>query len=378
MADADSGAVVWLTGLSGAGKTTVGRAVVAALRALGRPAELLDGDEIRRLAGRTGFTRDARLEHLAHVADLAAGLEARGVVAVTATISPYREARHAARRRARRFIEVHLAVPLAVCEGRDPKGLYARARAGEIRQFTGIDDPFETPTAPDIRIDEMVPEEAAAAAIVGAVVRRPAAGTDDWLRASLALVAVTDDRVLAGREPVAAMAEAVRGGATMLQVRFKERSARELAALTRELVATVDVPVIVNDRVDVALAAGAAGVHLGADDFPAGRVRDVVPPGFVIGGSVGSFVEVPSGADADYWGIGPLHGTGTKGDAGEPLGLEGFRRLRDLAGGRPCVAIGAVRPADGPGVRAAGGAGVAVVSGIFGAADVAAAAGAYR
>jgi thiamine-phosphate diphosphorylase len=126
----------------------------------------------------------------------------------------------------------------------------------------------------------------------------------------------------------------------------------------------------VNDRPDVALAAGAAGVHLGPDDLPVALARRVCPPGFIIGASVGALNEADAAVEADYWGIGPWRATETKGDAGEALGSEDFRRLVELGGGKPCIAIGAVRPEDVARVLEAGGAGVAVVSGILGAEEV--------
>jgi thiamine-phosphate pyrophosphorylase len=129
------------------------------------------------------------------------------------------------------------------------------------------------------------------------------------------------------------------------------------------------VPVLVNDRPDIALAAGAAGVHLGPDDLPVALARAIAPPGFVIGASVGSDAEAAAAVEADYWGIGPWRVTTTKADAGTGLGADGFARLTrlaQLAGGKPCLAIGAVRPDDVPLVHRAGGAGVAVVSGILG------------
>jgi len=197
------------------------------------------------------------------------------------------------------------------------------------------------------------------------------------LAASLRLVAVTDDSVLGRRDPVALLLAAVLGGATAIQLRLKQASPRELLLLTRRLLAGTSVPVIVNDRFDVALAAGARGVHLGADDLPVDRARRIAPAGFVIGASVGDAEEAARAGAADYWGIGPWRATGTKADAGPALGEDGFARLLALAGGRPCVAIGAVRPEDVPVVRRAGGAGVAVVSGIFADPDPAAAARRY-
>lgn len=188
---------------------------------------------------------------------------------------------------------------------------------------------------------------------------------------------VTDDALVAGRDLVALCAAAVRGGVTSVQLRLKRADARSLAALASALVATLPVPVLVNDRLDVALAAGAHGCHLGPDDLPPALARRLVPPGFLLGASVGGEAEVTAGEGADYWGIGPWRVTTTKADAGAPLGAEGFARLAALAGGRPCFAIGGVLPEDVAAARTAGAAGVAVVSGILAAADVEAAARRY-
>lgn len=188
---------------------------------------------------------------------------------------------------------------------------------------------------------------------------------------------VTDDRLVAGRDPIALAIAAERGGATAVQLRLKTASPRELIALARRMIPALTIPLLVNDRPDVAIAAGAAGVHLGPGDLPACLARKIAPPGFVIGASVGSEQEAESAGEADYWGIGPWRNTSTKSDAGTGLGADGFARLRELAGGRPCVAIGGIVPGDVPLVRAAGGAGVAVASGILGADDVEAAARKY-
>lgn len=176
---------------------------------------------------------------------------------------------------------------------------------------------------------------------------------------------VTDDRLVAGRDVVALARAAEAGGAGSIQLRLKRAPVREQVALARALVAAVAIPVLVNDRPDVAIAAGAAGVHLGADDLPVALARRISPPGFLIGASVGSEAEAALASAADYWGIGPWRVTSTKTDAGTGLGPDGFARLVGLAGGRPCLAIGGVRPIDLPLVRRAGGAGVAVVSGIL-------------
>ena len=189
---------------------------------------------------------------------------------------------------------------------------------------------------------------------------------------------VTDDRLLEGRDVIGLARAAERGGVTAIQLRLKSATPRELVDLARTLVAALAVPVLVNDRPDVALAAGAAGVHLGPDDLPVSLARRIAPPGFVIGASVGSVDEAELAVEADYWGIGPWRETTTKGDAGVGLGVDGFSRLRRLSGGQPCMAIGRVLPADVAAVRAAGGAGVAVASGILGAEDVEEAARSYR
>jgi thiamine-phosphate pyrophosphorylase len=188
---------------------------------------------------------------------------------------------------------------------------------------------------------------------------------------------VTDDRQVRGRDLVSLARAAVQGGVTSVQVRLKQKTPRELADLVRSLVGELPVPVLVNDRPDVALAAGAAGVHLGPDDFPVALARRIAPPGFLIGASVGSATEASAAAAADYWGIGPWRVTTTKGDAGEALGAEGFSRIRQLAGPTPCIAVGGVLPGDVAAVLRAGGQGVAVISGILAAADVESAARSY-
>ena len=130
----------------------------------------------------------------------------------------------------------------------------------------------------------------------------------------------------------------------------------------------VDVPVIINDRADVAIAAGAAGVHLGIDDVPPRAIRVFAPEDFIIGVSVGSDTEVENSAGADYAGIGPVFHTGTKHDAGRPIGVAEFSRLA-VATGLPAVAIGGITALNANIVMEAGAAGVAAVSAIFGAND---------
>ena len=181
---------------------------------------------------------------------------------------------------------------------------------------------------------------------------------------------VTDDALIAGRDLVSLALASARGGATCVQLRLKDASPRELADAALSMLAALPVPLVINDRADVAIAVGAAGVHLGPDDIPVAIVRRVAPPGFIIGASVGSAEERAHGRGADYWGVGPWAETTTKGDAGSPLGAAGFRRIVRLAEGKPCLAIGGVRPEDVPLVVEARGAGVAVVSGILRAEDV--------
>jgi len=197
------------------------------------------------------------------------------------------------------------------------------------------------------------------------------------LAETLWLVLVTDDALLSGRDPVAVCTAAIRGGVTAVELRLKHASPRELVSLARRLIPASGVPILINDRLDVALAAGAAGVHLGIDDLPVTMARRAAPAGFVIGASVGSEVEAENGRGADYWGIGPWRETGTKGDAGPALGAERFAQLAARGGGIPCVAIGGVRPEDRAGIERAGGIGMAVASGILGAEDTEVAARKY-
>lgn len=189
---------------------------------------------------------------------------------------------------------------------------------------------------------------------------------------------VTDDALVMGRDLVALVRAAEQGGITSVQLRLKSASAAELAELGRSLLQSVHIPLFMNDRVDVALAIGAQGVHLGPDDMPVAVARRISPAGFVIGASVGVEDELVNGSEADYWGVGPWAATATKHYAGAALGPAGFARIVAQAGGRPCIAIGGLRPGDTAAAIAAGAAGVAVVSGILGAGDVASAARRYR
>jgi adenylylsulfate kinase len=148
----DKAAVIWLTGLSGSGKSTIADRVAAELERLGCDVEKLDGDGVREVFP-TGFSREERNLHIRRMGFMAGLLNRHGVFVVASFISPYREARDYARSRAKRFVEVHVSTPLAECERRDVKGLYARARRGEIREFTGISDPYEPPLAPELTLD---------------------------------------------------------------------------------------------------------------------------------------------------------------------------------------------------------------------------------
>jgi thiamine-phosphate pyrophosphorylase len=197
------------------------------------------------------------------------------------------------------------------------------------------------------------------------------------LPAALQLVLVTDDALIRGRDPLLLCQAAVRGGCTMVQLRLKQWPDRELLALARALVSTLTVPVLVNDRLDIAKAADAAGVHLGWDDLAPALARRQAARPFAIGSSVGNMGEVARGEPADYWGIGPIRATATKADAGTALGLDGALPLLGAAAGRPCVAIGGVVPGDIAALRHAGFTGVAVASGILGADDVESAARGY-
>jgi adenylylsulfate kinase len=169
-------AVIWFTGLPGAGKSTIATWVAERLRDRGLPVEQLDGDAVRRIFPATGFTRAERDEHLRRVGYLAGRLEAHGVFVVASFVSPYADSRAAVRAGCGSFVEVYVSTPLAECERRDPKGLYARARRGEIADFTGVSDPYEPPPAPEIEVDaSRVSVEAAGAKVLAAVDRRRAA-----------------------------------------------------------------------------------------------------------------------------------------------------------------------------------------------------------
>lgn len=170
------GATVWLTGLSGSGKSTIAAAVSALLVARGRATYTLDGDNVRHgLNGDLGFSAADREENVRRIGEVARLLADAGLVALVPVISPYRAGREHARQlhaaAALDFVEVFVDTPLDACEQRDPKGLYAKARAGELTGFTGIDDPYEPPEHPDLVLDTTTTSvDQSAAAVVDSLV----------------------------------------------------------------------------------------------------------------------------------------------------------------------------------------------------------------
>ncbi|SDO53707.1 adenylyl-sulfate kinase [Actinacidiphila guanduensis] len=165
-----AGATVWLTGLPSAGKTTIARALAERLAAAGRRTEVLDGDEIRTfLSAGLGFTREDRHTNVQRIGFVAELLASHGVLVLVPVIAPYADSREAVRKRhearGTAYAEVHVATPLDVCSQRDVKGLYARQAAGELTGLTGVDDPYEVPERPDLRIQTQgsTVEESAAA-----------------------------------------------------------------------------------------------------------------------------------------------------------------------------------------------------------------------
>lgn len=186
---------------------------------------------------------------------------------------------------------------------------------------------------------------------------------------SLRLIAITDS-LRDGIDGLAARAvAAVRGGATMVHLRLPEESPRTVCSVAHTILATMpEIPLVVNGRFDVALAAGATGVHLGVDDLSPDAVRGVVPPDFIIGVSVGNAAEVSRAVHADFVGIGPLFSRGgAEGDV-VPLGPDGFAELARQCD-RPAVAIGGIDVRNAASVMQAGAVGIAVISALFGSSD---------
>ncbi|RSS84396.1 adenylyl-sulfate kinase [Streptomyces sp. WAC06614] len=158
MSVTDQGATVWLTGLPSAGKTTIAHALAERLRGEGHRVEVLDGDEIREfLSAGLGFTREDRHTNVQRIGFVAELLASNGVKALVPVIAPYADSREAVAKRhsaaGTAYLEVHVATPVEVCSERDVKGLYAKQAAGEISGLTGVDDPYEAPQSPDLRIE---------------------------------------------------------------------------------------------------------------------------------------------------------------------------------------------------------------------------------
>jgi len=154
----DKGFVIWITGLPGSGKTTIARGVAEKLKEKGLKVELLDGDEVRKwLSPEAGFTREDRTRHLIRVAHVAKLLARNGVAVIASFVSPYRDVREKARQivegEGLPFIEVYVECSLEECIKRDPKALYQRALRGEIKHMTGIDDPYEPPENPEVKVN---------------------------------------------------------------------------------------------------------------------------------------------------------------------------------------------------------------------------------
>ncbi len=153
-ANRERGCVIWFTGLSGSGKTTIAHLVEEKLLDAGVPVEILDGDVVREnLSKGLGFSKEDRDTNIRRIAFVAHLLQRNGTFVITAAISPYRSIRDEARAMIKDFVEVFADAPLEVCESRDVKGLYAKARAGEIKGFTGIDDPYEAPENAEVVCD---------------------------------------------------------------------------------------------------------------------------------------------------------------------------------------------------------------------------------
>lgn len=198
----------------------------------------------------------------------------------------------------------------------------------------------------------------------------------------LRLYLVTDRMSAAGRNVKDVVAKALKGGVTMIQIREKEASARDIIALAvevKQMAAPYGVPVIINDRVDIAVAAGADGVHLGRSDVPCGVARSILGRDKIIGLSVENFgqVFIANGLDVDYIGASPVFLTPTKTDTSIPFGLDGLAEVVDISS-HPVVAIGGINLVTAPKVIGCGVDGLAVVSAIMGAGDPQAAASALK
>lgn len=188
-------------------------------------------------------------------------------------------------------------------------------------------------------------------------------------RTMLRLIAITGGLGEGVETLVHRAQQAVAGGATMVQLRLKDESAHTVVEVARVLLlALPGVPVLVNDRADVALAAGADGVHVGTEDIAPAALRRVVPSSFIIGASVGDESESARATGADYVGIGPVYATASKSDAGAMIGVSRFAELMKCAG-LPAVAIGGVAPDNVRAVMESGASGIAAISALFGVTD---------
>ncbi len=169
------GAVLWFTGLSGSGKSTLAGAIEHRLASMGIKTYLLDGDNIRHgLCGDLGFSDADRQENIRRVGEVAKLMVDAGLVVATAFISPYQEDRKKVRQlfEQDQFLELYVETPVEICEQRDPKGLYKQAREGKIKQFTGIDSPYEPPLQPELQIDGQQPVTDSLSQIIDLLVRR--------------------------------------------------------------------------------------------------------------------------------------------------------------------------------------------------------------
>ncbi len=194
------------------------------------------------------------------------------------------------------------------------------------------------------------------------------------------LYLVTDRGILGDRDLFTAVEEALKGGVTMLQLREKTASSRDfyqLAVRMKELAAAYQVPLIIDDRLDIALAADAGGLHVGQDDLPVAVARRILGPGKILGYSVSTVEEAIYGEQngADYLGAGPVYATGSKADAGSPIGIDGLRQIKQSVA-IPVVGIGGVGEANILDVKRTGVDGASVISAIMGSRDLKRAAGA--
>jgi adenylylsulfate kinase len=160
MTESHKAYVYWFSGLSGAGKSTIGAELLKKLKAKNLRVQLLDGDEIRDIFPATGFDDQSRKDHLKRIAHLAAILQKHNVNVIVTTISPFQESRDFARKICANFVEIYVSTPLNICEERDVKGLYKKARKGEIKSFTGIDSEFQVPIKPELILNtsEAIPD----------------------------------------------------------------------------------------------------------------------------------------------------------------------------------------------------------------------------